>query len=582
MTTGFEELPLTAQPPPLFILSFRHREELAAAAEIAGWRAIAARRSEGAEQRFLASGAAIAVIDARGALEDGLAALALLADTVEANGGALLTLLSRNDVAALDSVFDGGATHYLASPFGDSEFAQALRFAARHSGRLLGSAARERVLPAQAPDDGPGWHGDPLTGLREASDTRRWVDGRLREGQGVTLMLIAISRFEMINAAFDRNTGDTLLRLAARRIERLVGDVAGRRAAVARIAGAEFAVALDDAVPADRALLLAEEIAQSLARPFVIEDHVVPLSCRIGMAGAEAGEGDASGLLRRASAALADAKASESAAPRRMSVSDADAAAFGSRLEIDLRRAIDQNEIELVFQPQVSIVNGTIVGVEALARWRHPDFGPLGASTLFAAAERSEYLVPLSEHLQHRAVAIAASWPEPLNRLRLSLNVTAADIAEPGFVTRFLAMVDESGFPRARLTVEVTESGLIEDLSDAGALLAALRAAGCRVAIDDFGTGYSSLAYLKALPLDYLKIDKALAEDIAGSSRDRVVVRGVIEMARSLGLSVVAEGVETEAQLALLAAEGCNYYQGFLCSEPIDSAHLIALVRREG
>ena len=145
-------------------------------------------------------------------------------------------------------------------------------------------------------------------------------------------------------------------------------------------------------------------------------------------------------------------------------------------------------------------------------------------------------------------------------------------------------MIDESGFARERVTVEVTESGLIEDLSAAAALLAELREGGLRVAIDDFGTGYSSLAYLKALPLDYLKIDKRLSEDIVGSSRDRIVVRGVIDMARSLGLDVIAEGVETVEQLALLAEEGCTLYQGFLCSPPVSAAELPKLLgkSREG
>ena len=173
---------------------------------------------------------------------------------------------------------------------------------------------------------------------------------------------------------------------------------------------------------------------------------------------------------------------------------------------------------------------------------------------------------------------IAAAWPEPLAKLRLAINLTAADIARAGFVDGFFEMIDASGFPRERLTVEITESGLIEDLGGAATVLAALRAGGCRVAIDDFGTGYSSLAYLKALPLDYLKIDKELAGDISGSTRDRIVVRGVIDMARSLGLAVVAEGVETEEQLALLAAEGCNYYQGFLFAEPVGVEQLVRLV----
>jgi EAL domain-containing protein (putative c-di-GMP-specific phosphodiesterase class I) len=140
-------------------------------------------------------------------------------------------------------------------------------------------------------------------------------------------------------------------------------------------------------------------------------------------------------------------------------------------------------------------------------------------------------------------------------------------------------LVEESGFDRARLTVEVTEGGLIEDLGAAATLLARLREGGLRVAIDDFGTGYSSLAYLKALPLDYLKIDKRLVEDISGSPRDQVVVRSVIDMARSLGLELIAEGVETEEQLALLAREGCQLYQGFLCAPPVEAGALAEMVR---
>ncbi|HYE26832.1 MAG TPA: EAL domain-containing protein, partial [Allosphingosinicella sp.] len=193
-----------------------------------------------------------------------------------------------------------------------------------------------------------------------------------------------------------------------------------------------------------------------------------------------------------------------------------------------------------------------------------------------------DYLAQLSDHVQRRAIAAAAAWPQSLGRLRLSVNITAADIVRPAFAAQFLAAVRESGFPPERLTVEVTESGLIDDLGAAATLLAQLRSGGLRVAIDDFGTGYSSLAYLKALPLDYLKIDKRLSEDIAGSPRDRVVVRGVIDMARSLGLTVIAEGVETEEQLGLLAQEGCNLYQGFLCAPPITSEELVEMVAAQG
>ncbi len=213
------------------------------------------------------------------------------------------------------------------------------------------------------------------------------------------------------------------------------------------------------------------------------------------------------------------------------------ATARDNRLEVDLRVALDRDEIRILLQPQVAVTGGRVVGVEALARWRHPELGELGAGTLFAAAERSDYLLQLSDHVQRKAIGEVASWQGALADLRVAVNVTAADIARAGFVDRFLAIVDESGLDRSRVTVEVTESGLIEDIAGAASFLSALRAAGMRVAIDDFGTGYSSLAYLKALPLDYLKIDQRLAQDITGSPRDRVVVRGIIEMARSLGLA---------------------------------------------
>ena len=200
---------------------------------------------------------------------------------------------------------------------------------------------------------------------------------------------------------------------------------------------------------------------------------------------------------------------------------------------------------------------------------------------MFSVAERSDYLTQLSDHVQRKAITAAAAWPAMLGRLRLSVNITAADIVRPGFAAQFIDLVDASDFDRSRLTVEVTESGLIEDLNAAAHLLASLREGGLRVAIDDFGTGYSSLAYLKALPLDYLKIDKRLCEDIAGSPRDRVVVRSVIDMARSLGLGVIAEGVETQEQLDLLAEEGCTLFQGFLCSRPVDTEALMALLDRQ-
>jgi diguanylate cyclase (GGDEF)-like protein len=674
---------MAASGAPLFLLSFRHRDELTAIAERAGWLAIAARRADHAESRFIASGASVAVVDARGALPEGKEAVRSLADPAEANASALLVLLSRTDAEALDSLYAAGATHFLVSPFSDSQFLQALQYAHRHAERVggrrplrrgepegrqgkpgsaswrwepgsqtvelspalarkagLGEEAGQRIsllelfrkldpegrraargaidrllatgqstafahqdgdgdgarlahhvrvegegvvgrTEAIVPLDGSAWQSrDPMTGVRDGRAARAWIQQQLKaeaEGQpALVVLLLAVSRFDTINAAFGRPTGDAVLQAAARRIERLA-DSDGRRRLVARIAGAEFAILLAAPTSLGEGRFLAGQLVEALGRPFMSGDHVITLGSRVGVVASESDE-DAAGLLRRASAALAEAKASEAGPVKVVDAGAASDSALGDQLEIDLRRALDQDEIEILFQPQVSVATRRIVGAEALARWRHPRFGELGAMTLFSVAERSDYLVQLSDHVQRKAVAAAAAWPEALARLRLSVNITAADIVRPGFAEQFIALVAETGFDAARLTVEVTESGLIEDLGAAGNLLARLREGGLRVAIDDFGTGYSSLAYLKALPLDYLKIDKRLVEDISGSPRDQVVVRSVIDMARSLGLEVIAEGVETEEQLALLAREGCTLYQGFLCSPPVEAEVLAGLI----
>ena len=435
------------------------------------------------------------------------------------------------------------------------------------------------------PDAPPGFHSrDPLTGVRDGQAARAWIEDQLASGDphqpALVVLLLAVSRFDAINAAFGRATGDAVLQAAARRIERLV-DADNKRRLVARLAGAQFAVMLAAPTSLAEGRFMAVQLVEALARPFMSGDHVITLGSRVGVVAAAPGD-DPAGLLRRASTALVEAAASEAGPIRVLDAGAQNEAAVGDQLEIDLRRALDADQIDILFQPQVAVTSGRITGVEALARWRHPEYGELGATTLFGVAERSDYLVQLSDHVQRKAIAAAAAWPAALDRLRLSVNITAADIVRPGFAEQFVTLVGSLGFAPERLTVEVTESGLIEDLNAAAHLLARLREAGLRIAIDDFGTGYSSLAYLKALPLDYLKIDKRLCEDITGSPRDRIVVRSVIDMARSLGLGVIAEGVETQEQLDLLAQEGCNLYQGFLCSPPVSTNELVELMETSG
>lgn len=652
---------VASQEAPVFVLSFRQRDEVAAAAAGGGWRVVAARRSEGLERRFIASGAAVAVIDARGAMSDGLEAAKILGGPIAAHGAAMLILVSQSDAVHMRHFYDAGATHFLSSPMSSAAMAHAIRFALRHVERLagwsgqagpsaeplgwrydpelkslqltpafaallslpeapgaralyrkldatdrqlarsalrrlgaaLGSTAFAHDLPGVgrvvqhlqydartkrlhalvealgvAPDASAAVR-DALTGARDGPSARRWIDRRLSEGGKVGAILIGLTRFETVNTVYGRAAGDELLRAVSRRVAEVAREALGKNAIVARIGGSEFLVASDDADTAHLAAALGK-LEEALSRPFVAGGAIAPLGARLASAESEARD-TAATLLRRASETLLG-----DGAPREVGAPPLDA------LVESVHRALERSEIGILFQPQVALATGQIVGVEALARWQHPEFGEVGAETLFAAAERAGLEATLSDHVQRRALSAAANWPSSLSKLRLSINVTAADVARSGFADSLLGRVDASGFPRARLTVEITESGIMADLSEASRLLNELRSAGCRVAIDDFGTGYSSLAYLKALPLDYLKIDKKLSQDIAGSARDRVVVRGVIDMARSLGLAVIAEGVETKVQLDLLAKEGCQYFQGFLCSEPVDVPALAQLVAKAG
>lgn len=648
-----------ARRAPIFILSPAYRDELAAAVSGLGWQVIAARRDSGVAERFLASGAIIAVLDLRRTADDDLAAVAALGEATEAMGAALVVIAAEGGHPQLRAALRAGATHAMIADESGETLTLTLLSAERHALRLLRFAdparlpadiwrdnqltwvleadavtlspalaqllkteahtvpydqflrlfpraaqtalsetiaqvhadQRPRALthplrmggvqpvahhlrqnPARAATQGlielpAAFRGDEGRATRDAHSNvlamtaaRHWFDDTPRDDY--QLFYLALQRFDIINQAFGRATGDAVLRGVSRRIDRVVRSFYPSDCVITRITGACFLIAVPPQPPQHD--LLVDQLTALTDRPLIAEGHEVRLESVVGTAGRGAGRSFET-IIKAIVADLAGAAGATGLH-----------AAHDPRLAADLRAALDHDGIDILFQPQVDVSSGTIVGVEALARWAHPQHGTLGAETLFAVAAHSDYLTALSTHIQKRAIAVAASWPSALHRLRVAINVTAQDIARADFDRRFLAMLHEADFPTSRVTIEITESGLIDNLARAADLFSALRRAGCRVAIDDFGTGYSSLAYLKALPLDYLKLDKALAGDILGSARDQIVVRGAIDMARSLGLAVIAEGVETEAQRAALAAEGCNYYQGFLCAGPLSSTELVA------
>ena len=245
-------------------------------------------------------------------------------------------------------------------------------------------------------------------------------------------------------------------------------------------------------------------------------------------------------------------------------------------LEADLLRALDRREIEVLFQPQFSSRSGAVAGAEALARWRHPTLGEIGARDLFAIAERAALVAPLSRHVVARALEEAASWPDILN---LSLNITPEELGDPRFAADFAALIGQSDLAPGRLMLEITEDVLLRNLEQAAAALGTLRKLGFRTALDDFGAGFCNFRYLRDLPLDALKLDKVMVEGIPGDPKALAVLRAIMALARALELEIYAEGIESEIQRAAIISEGCDYWQGFLRAQPMKGNEFVALSR---
>ncbi|MCR9178905.1 MAG: EAL domain-containing protein [Erythrobacteraceae bacterium] len=245
-------------------------------------------------------------------------------------------------------------------------------------------------------------------------------------------------------------------------------------------------------------------------------------------------------------------------------------------LEADLLRALDRREIEVLFQPQFACISGAVVGGEALARWRHPTLGAIGARDLFAIAERAALVAPLSRHVVARALEEAGTWPD---NLTLSLNITPEELGDPRFAADFAALIGQSEIAPQRLMLEITEDLLLRNLAQAASALKALRGLGFRTALDDFGAGFCNFRYLRELPLDALKLDKAMVDGVPGDPTALAVLRAIIALGKALGLAIYAEGIESEIQRAAITAEGCDYWQGFLRAQPMPSDSMLALAR---
>jgi len=414
-------------------------------------------------------------------------------------------------------------------------------------------------------------------GLETArSRITEWMDAEeIEEGSThLHAMLVGLRRFDAVNLAYGEAAGDDALQEVTTRMANFAAGELEGRWLVSRAGGGSFLLLAAEPCSRERWQLVADELGEAVARPIVVPSGVVRLSPRIALLRMLTGE-TIDLMLDRLGQALSAATLKQGA---RILWANGEATPPGrssAQLEADLLGAIERDEIEVLFQPQFSLPDDTLVGAEALARWNHPQLGRIGASALFAIAERTDHIAPLSRHIATKALDIACEWPAGL---RLSLNVTPADLAFGSYARQLLEKLRASGFAPNRLTLEITEQSLIADVGLAAQIMAELAANGIRMALDDFGAGFCNFRYLKLLPLHYLKLDRSMIEGIGRDRRDRAVLRAIVAMAKALDLDVIAEGIESEAQRTRVAAEGCAYYQGFVRAQPMSAAMFAKLV----
>jgi len=397
-----------------------------------------------------------------------------------------------------------------------------------------------------------------------------------RNEQMLAVMLLDLDRFQTINETLGHEVADRLLHEVAQRLT----DCVRRSDIVARFAGDEFALLLmqiarpEDVTRIARRTEDAVEVAQSILRvlepPFVSGQHELYLTASIGI-GLYPDDGDDSHtLLMNAGSALYRAK-EQGGNNYQFYTADMNAKALKRlALENNLRRALERDEFVLHYQPQIDINSGQMVGAEALVRWQHPELGLVGPSEFIPFAEDTGLIVPLGEWVLRTACAQVKEWQQAgLLLMRISVNLSARQFQQPKLTEMIAQALAETGLEPEYLELELTESALMKNAENAIETLGQIKATGVRIAIDDFGTGYSSLSHLKRLPIDVLKIDSSFVCESTTAPDDAAIVMAIIGLAHSLKLKVIAEGVETEEQLAFLRLLRCDEIQGYLCSRPL-------------
>jgi diguanylate cyclase (GGDEF)-like protein/PAS domain S-box-containing protein len=427
---------------------------------------------------------------------------------------------------------------------------------------------------------------DPLTRL----PNRRLLHERVahalvgcaRTRQHGALMFLDLDHFKNLNDSRGHDVGDQLLVDAARRIQASVrtGDT------VARIGGDEFVVMLEGVGVEDKEAavhtdLIGEKIRCALAEPYPLDGQAFHCSASIGAVLFSGGSETVESLLRQADMAMYKAKSAGRNALRFFDPAMQTSLDDRSALEADLRYALERGQLDLHLQPQVDAA-GCVLGAEALLRWMHPQRGPVAPEVFVPLAEETGLILPIGRHVVEWACARVAAWADrpELRNLHLAVNVSARQFRQPDFIAQIRRALLTSGADPARLKLELTETVVLDDVADTLEKMFDLKAMGVGFSLDDFGTGYSSLSYLTRLPLQELKIDRSFVLNLSNLPGDSVIAQSVITMGRSLGLRVVAEGVETRSQLDFLVDHGCGAFQGYFFCRPLPPGDFEAFVAR--
>ena len=439
---------------------------------------------------------------------------------------------------------------------------------------------------------------DALTGLPNRALFRERLElavkrARRHPDYRYAVLFLDLDRFKLVNDSLGHHFGDRLIVEAARRLVRclrhdtLLPLPPGARSpgedTLARLGGDEFTILLDDIREDSDAFRVAERLQAALQEPFVLDGHEVVTSASIGVVtnGSADGADSVDALLRNADAAMYRAKANGRARAELFDTTMHAQAMARLRLEAELRRALEREEFRLVYQPIIELSSGGVAGFEALVRWQHPTRGLVSPMEFIPVAEECGLILPLGDWVLRTACAQLRAWQSAFpaaGRMTMSVNIAARQFAQPDLLERVRRVLAETGLAASCLKLEITESAAMGNAARTQEVLQALHALGVRLSIDDFGTGYSSLSYLRRFPLQTLKIDRSFIDGMDREQESREIVRGIIALATTLGMDVVAEGAETAAQVEHLRELSCGFGQGYFFQRPADESTITGLL----